>query len=478
MVGSCSNKFCAYWPHTISMSISWQKYPIVVFIDSNIALECLALEQLPWKEIEANGPILVLVVPIVMQEVDGKKNHARLGNHARRFNQMLRPLLNGEATVVVRDAPAPRVEVALADCRRVNWELYPNLDPDEADSKVVAQVLNSLGPSSEVRVVLSQDIRPLYLAQLHNLRIHQVRENWLRPKEVPESDKKAANLQRQIDAMKAREPQLIPQLSTSKPTVVVHRVKQLTANERKAIQESIIRLNPMHEQKNSAPYSFLSNYDYSLEDRYLKWARDKVPQFVDAYERKIELNFGQLQIRFRIENIGQVPAESLLIRLTATGGWLNEKYVLASPSGPSAPTPRHSSYLDIQKSSLDFESIRSVAQPGKHEFNVLEKPRRSTEVQIACADFRHGLTYEYTVIGRADPYADEFRVDAVVTTSNLYGEIKTSLVIPKNIKDSSIDDLINTTTMRFKVPPDVDGLLEKAVDTRDFSAFEFDGSGK
>lgn len=464
--------------HSLSMSIVWQQYPVVAFIDSNIALECLALGQLPWKEMEANGPILVLVVPTVMQEVDGKKNHARLGDHARRFNRMLRPLLEGEATVPVRDAPAPRVEVALADCRRMDWTQYPDLDPDEADSRIVAQALCAQGPPLAVRVVISQDIRPLHLARRHNLKIHQVGENWLRPKEVSESDKKAAKLQRQIDVMKAREPQLVPQLSTSKAAVDVHRVKQLSADERRVIQETIIRLNPMPEQESSAPYFLTSDYDSSLEGRYTKWERNKVPHFVREYERKIELNFGQLQIRFRIENTGQVPGESLLIRLTATGGWFNEKYVLASPSGPSAPRPRRNSFLDIQMPRSLHESIRSVAQPGKHEFMVLEVPRRSAEVQIACADFRHGLAYEYTVVGRADPHADEFRIDAVVTARNLYGEVKTTLVIPKNVKDSAVDELIDLTTMRFRERPDVDGLLEKAISASDFSAFEFDGSGE
>jgi hypothetical protein len=117
-----------------------------------------------------------------------------------------------------------------------------------------------------------------------------------------------------------------------------------------------------------------------------------------------------------------------------------------------------------------------MAQPGKHEFVVLDDPKRSLEVQIACADFRHGLVYEYAVIGRADPHADEFRIDAVVTAANLYGEAKTSIVVPRNLKDSLVADLIDMSTMCFKQPPDVDGHLEKAISASDFSAFEFDGS--
>lgn len=458
------------------MIINWQQYPVVAVIDSNVALECSALGNLPWKEISSTGPILVLVVPTVMQEVDSKKNHARLADHARRFNRTLRPLLEGESSVVIRESPAPRVEIALADCPRIDWEQYPELDRDEPDARVVAQAMTAQGPSPASRVVVSQDIRPLYLAKRHGLKIHQVSETWLRPKEVSEAEKKAANLQRQLEAIKDREPQFSLHLSTSQPSVVVHRIQALSPDERRAIQETIIRLSPMPKQEHSAFPSIMDDYDHTLNERYVTWARDTIPHYVRDCERKIELNYGQLKIRFRIENTGQVPAESLLIRLTATGGWFNERYVLATPSGPSAPRPKQRSLLDFHVPRTLHESIRSMAQPGKHEFVVLSDPKRSIEVQIACADFRHGLDYEYAVIGRADPYADEFRIDAVVTAANMYGEAETSIAVPRSVKDSSVADLIDMGTMRFKQPPDVVGHLEKAISASDFSAFEFDGA--
>ena len=132
--------------------------------------------------------------------------------------------------------------------------------------------------------------------------------------------------------------------------------------------------------------------------------------------------------------------------------------------------------MDIHMPRKLHDSFRSMAQPGKHEFVVLDDPKRSVEVQIACADFRHGLTYEYAVIGRADPHADEFCIDAVVTAANLYGEAKTSIVVPRNLKDSFVADLIDMSTMRFKQRPDMDGELEKAISANDLSAFEFDES--
>jgi hypothetical protein len=456
------------------MEIDWNQYQVVAFIDSNVALECNALDQLPWREIHSTGPILILVTPTVLKEVDSKKNNARLGDHARRFNRTLRPLLAGSNTVVIRERPAPTVDIALAECGRTFWEQYPRLDPEEPDSKVIAQALTSIGPSRENMVVLSQDIRPLDLARQHGLRVHHIGDNWLRPKEKSEAEKRANNLQREIDALKGRQPKLTLSFKQSTEVVRVYRVSDLTETERRGVQDTIIRLNPMPEQHGNYPAFVAGTYDHSLGDRYERWAGQVIPQFVREYERKLELNFGQVEIVFRVENVGQVPAESLLIRLSATGGWLNERYVLASPSGPRPPAVRNA----LQPYLYDnLPSLQGLRQPGKHEFVVLGSPQRSIDIQLACADFRHGYDHEYRFIAWVDPRAEAFTVEAVATASNLHGEIRSSSSISKEVTECTVFDLIDNETMRLRHITEVARLLEEAIRTDDYSDFEFDGSG-
>lgn len=457
------------------MEINWSLFKVVAFIDSNVALECLALEQLPWSNIHNTGPILVLVTPTVLQEVDAKKNHARLGDHARRFNRKMRPLLGEQATVVIRQSPLPQVEVALADCCRVDWQKYPDLDPDEPDSRIVAQALSARGPSQEDRVVISQDIRPLHLAKQHGLRTYHMGENWLRPKEIPESEKKASALHREIEAMKSRQPDLALLFKAKSDSVTVHRIRDITAQKRQQIQDTIILLHPMPEQTRNSlgiSSSLLNDYDHSLSDRYKRWEDKIIPQFMLNYERKLELNFGQLEIIFHIKNVGQVPAESLLIHLTAEGGWINNRYVLANPTGPGAPRIRQSSLH------MNFRNhiFRPVAPPGKHEFVVQKDPKRSTDVQISCSDFRHGFDYEYRMIGWADPHADSFRLTAVVTAANLYGEIQETFTVEKTVIDSNVHNLLEAKLLNFQQPPEIFGFLIAAKSKSDYADFEFDGS--
>lgn len=456
------------------MKINWSQFKTIAFIDSNIALECLALEQLPWSEIDNTGPILVLVAPTVLQEVDAKKNHARLGDHARRFNRSMRPLLGEQSTVHVRQSPNPKVELALADCSRVDWSNYPTLDPDEPDSRIVAQALHVIGSPQSATVVVSQDIRPLHLAKQHGLRTHHIGENWLRPKEISESEKKASLLKREIDAMKSREPSLSLSFKNDTDSVFTHRIRNLSDTERQEFQNTIFLLNPMPEQSRDSlglGETLFNGFDHTLFERHQRWQEKVIPEFTRNFERKMELNFGQIEITFRIENIGQVPAESLLIRLIASGGWINDRYVLASPCGPHAPSIRHRSLLP----NFHNQFIRPTSPVGKHEFTVLAPPKRSNEVQISCSDFRHGYDFEYKMIAWVDPWADKFELSAIVTATNLYGSVQDVMIIEKTVIESSASDLLFADSMKFKQPPSSLALLVAAKGARDFSKFEFDG---
>ncbi|OYU45715.1 MAG: hypothetical protein CFE44_05995 [Burkholderiales bacterium PBB4] len=459
------------------MKINWGQFKAIVVIDSNIALECLALEQLPWSEIDNSGPILVLVAPTVLQEVDAKKNHARLGDHARRFNRVMRPLLGEQSTVHVRQSPNPKVELALADCSRVDWSNYPTLDQDEPDSRIVAQALHIIGPPQSTIVVVSQDIRPLHLAKQHGLRTHHIGDNWLRPKEISESEKKAAALKRELDAMKSREPSLAISFKTDTNSVVTHRIRDLSDTERQEFHNTILLLNPMPEQSRDPlglGGALFNSYDHTLFDRHQRWQEKAVPEFMRSFERKIELNFGQIEITFRIENTGQVPAESLLIRLVASGGWLNDRYVLASPSGPHAPRIRERSMLPNFHNHFN----RPISPVGKHEFTVLTPPKRSNEVQISCSDFRHGYDFEYKMIAWVDPWADKFELSAIVTATNLYGNVQDVMTVEKTVIESSASDLLFADSMKFKQTPKSLALLVAAQGARDFSKFEFDGQNR
>ena len=444
------------------MPINWSDYSRFIFIDSNVALECLALEQLPWRELDTTGPILVLVAPTVITEVDSKKHHARQGDHARRFNRTLRALLAGAATHVLREGPAPRVELAIAHCEAIPWCQYPDLDRSEGDARVIAEVLHAVGPDRARSVVVSHDILPLYLAKKYGLATYPIGDKWLGPKEISECEKMLAKLQKEFDAYKAREPQLAIELSASASEIKTVRVQPLTDEQRHGIMATIMALRSSAKIPDHAPMR--SAAIPTLGGKRREWMEKHIPAFVGQYERKLELAVGQFEIRFTIANCGNVQADHLQIRIHVSGGWVNRCYVGVSPSGP---TPPADSELGWAGPPYDVPTVPPL--PGPHAFTFSHAPTRSDYVELTCADFRSGQQYECTLIGWADPGADTFRLEAVATAANLYDGVHAVLAVPVHAESVTAGQVADLDTLKFRTQPEswrrtVTALLERRFD--------------
>src|SRR4051794_24838800 len=127
-------------------------YSTVLFIDSMVVLEGKPLATMPWKEIDANGPVLVLLVPQVLDEVDKKKRDGRIGKRAREFNRLIWPAAESGNPARIVDGP-PAVDLGIAVCGRPDWDALDDLDLERRDSRVVAQVLYAQDVPFEARVV-------------------------------------------------------------------------------------------------------------------------------------------------------------------------------------------------------------------------------------------------------------------------------------------------------------------------------------
>jgi hypothetical protein len=113
----------------MSGPIDLAKYSTVLFMDSMVALEGKLLPTLPWKEIDAVGPILVLVVPQVRKEIDKRKRDGRLGKRAREFNSLIGPAAESGGTTPISGG-LPPVDIGFATCERIDWDVLDDLDPE------------------------------------------------------------------------------------------------------------------------------------------------------------------------------------------------------------------------------------------------------------------------------------------------------------------------------------------------------------
>ena len=445
------------------MMDNYPEYRTKVFVDSNIILEAKELRHLPWIDIDPVGPILILVVPTVLEEVDSKKRDGRLATRARAFNRSLSPLLNGGSIINVANASV-QVDLAIADCDRINWDQLPDLDPKQGDHRVAAEVLNVRGVPMIQRVIVGQDIKPLIIAKRHGIRTCHVSESWLPSPEPNPMDKKVAELQQRIKGYEKTEPEFEVEFSVER-SVPTYLIEPLSEEEITGFVEHILDANPEPQQA----HSFMPlGFDGTLAGRYSTYAEETIPSFARNYAEKMEVLLGQIPIKLVINNIGNLRAEDVIVSVLVTGGWFNNKPILVPPKGPLAPTARNA----LRIPQLTTPHFRG--RVGKHEFDV-DEPRRDARFEARCEDFRHGTAWQFDGVMWLEPKSDPTRLVVVeITAANLRGKVTRTFPIDVRVETLKASDLLkiesNTLLRRSAVYP----LVERAFDNEEYSAIEFD----
>jgi len=228
--------------------IKYDDYKVKAFLDTNIILEGRPLAELPWQEIDADGPILALVTPTAIKEIDSKKQDGRIGKRAREFNRLIASVAAGGPPVVIRES-APHVELALSRAVRIPWDQHDDLDPDDGDSCIVAEVLHAKDMSAAGKLIVSHDIKPIAFASNYDVPTLHVSESWLRQPEPHPKDREVQKLKHQLTQYQVAEPtfEISIDVIEAEPVELV-RIEDLSDAECATIHSRIHDLNPPEDQ--------------------------------------------------------------------------------------------------------------------------------------------------------------------------------------------------------------------------------------
>lgn len=462
--------------HRAAAKSAFTEYPVKVFLDANVVLEGKSLAELPWADIDGEGPILAFVTPQVLSEVDSKKRDGRLGKIARGFNQLISPVALGGPPVVLRET-APRVALALAVSNRIDWDQYDDLDPGDGDSRVVAEILNARDVPPEDRLLVSQDIKPLAFATRYGLRTFHMPDSWLRPVEPSPQDKTIQRLKQRLQDLEVTEPDFEIEITFGVPQPVpLFRVADLTLDERDEIKRKILARNRKPSQGHDQfgfGVGLYGSYDNSLDDRYKTYRDKTLPEFLSVYETKIERLFNQIPFSIRIANVGHVRADKFVAEIAGSEGWLHEKFVLVPPMGPPAPRPRNS-LLDLSR---HINPVHFPGRVGRHEVEFVEGPNRLPVIVVNCEDFRHGQEWVFDGVFALDARDDApASISVRVTASNMHGAAEDTAAMEKKIDQVSVFDLIDRESLRLGRDLLMQDIVDKAIQSETYKEIEFDGA--
>lgn len=468
-------EFAAKWrrPSQQSETNRYSDYKATVFIDANVVLEGKPLAELPWASIHAEGPILVLLLPQVLKEIDSKKRDGRLGTLARTFNRLIAPAAESGQPITICEG-ALRVDATLALCSPIPWDDYDDLDPSDGDSRVVAQMLNTLHIPLEQRVLVSNDINPIAMASRRGLNTVRATETWLRQTEPSKADKEVTRLNLQLAELKKNQPTLEIAISLKQTQPVdLLRVAALTHDEQAELIRSILSKNRKPQQPQGMPFSVSHSYetDTTLDRRYGKYADDVVPAFASKLHTYLERNHCQVPLSIEVANVGAIQAEKLVVEIEVVGGWINNRHVLAPQHWPSPPKRKE----PFEHLINTMPNIRSSYVPGRHETHFAERPEKGPRITMNCEDFRQGKTWTFDGVVWIDPHVSnncEIRVQ--VTAANLHGQVSEKLRIKKVVTDTHFSTLVDPTTGQYVKPPPMAAVLDAAFKRREYDAVDIE----
>jgi hypothetical protein len=446
--------------------IEYDTYKVKAFLDTNIILEGRALADLPWQEIDPDGPILALMTPTAIKEIDSKKQDGRIGKRAREFNRLIASVAAGGPPIVIRES-APRVHLALSRAFRIPWDQHDDLDPDDGDSCIVAEVLHARDMSAAGKLIVSHDIKPIAFASNYDVPTLHVSDNWLRQPEPHPKDREIQKLNQKLAERLLTEPafEISIELIDTEPVTLV-RIEDLTYAERASIERRIQDLNPPVGQAQDAFGIMLNSitYDHTYDERFEAY-RKRLTVFMANYAQRLERLFNQARFRLKVVNTSKVQAENLLMEVSITNGWLHDRFVFVSPQGPTKPTPSTRLIIPMTK-------LQSMIPPrvGRHEFGYKQPPNCGRVFSITCEDFRHRQEYVFEgVVSFEARAAETTEISVAVSASNFRGTADGTKAIERKIETIHVSKLIDLNALKITAPVPMQALL----DNQDYKAIDW-----
>ena len=306
-----------------------------IYVDTNLFLECRALETLPWEDLlEGDDDLVLVLTDPVVSEIDEKKGAgaSRLRKAARRALSLIDAVEDADE-VVIREAD-PRVVLRYDAGRPLRDD---RMEEARNDHRLVG-IAAVRAAMAEVSVaVLSGDRGVRLKAKALGLARLGIPDGWRRAEAPTEDEARIRELEAEARRLRAREPSI--SLGLDDPSGPPARFEMplyppLTGDEVDALMEELRSRHPMETvfdrkrddlvERNSAMIAMKTFRPPSAEkiedyrEAYGDWVYASEDRFRELHER-LESHRTDFAIAVRLRNDGTRPAEDLTIDFSARG---------------------------------------------------------------------------------------------------------------------------------------------------------------
>ncbi|MDO9633090.1 MAG: PIN domain-containing protein, partial [Humidesulfovibrio sp.] len=183
--------------------------PRVFFCDTNLFLQCSAVESLPWHEIaDGHDEIMVYIPRTVQKEIDDLKQdgNSRRANRARKASTLTKKIARSSDSRMTFSCAAVTVSFMPAGPRPPSFQQPEGLDINLSDDRIVAETMAWAHVNSAPVSILTHDGGMMNTAKHFGVHFTEIPDEWLLPPEQDERDKKVTALERELIALKKMHP--------------------------------------------------------------------------------------------------------------------------------------------------------------------------------------------------------------------------------------------------------------------------------
>lgn len=457
--------------------------------DTNLFFECKRLEDLPWAELDGD-PIVIAVTRPVLNEIDRhKKGTGRTRRRAIETNRRIRDLLDRGFDEVAIQEKGPRVMLRLEMARKPAPEHAEMLDYGVNDDRIVG-IAAAMAQDSDV-VLLTNDTGPAATARSVGLPFFMIPDAWRRPPPETDEARRVRELEQDIAAYRAQEPDIEVKLAETGPTEVVRRIVEPL--EAATVDGLIARIERDHPMKTDfiAPEPETSpdgtKITYAVPDQaeieaykteaYPAWL-ERCRSILTALHEGRDEPEAAIELRFEVSNRGTRPASHVRIAFEATGTvefrrpTFNERAEdaeeavdRASPPDPRLPQPPRPPAIK-----------RTVTPPHRATRTTSDRLPAASRLGAALSGSRHLSLIDQ--INQASPVLkalrEQERYAALLKSMSMPDHVQAALEATKLLADRIEQDRL---TARAITVPDFEGLrpiLPHSPPAHDPEAFYFD----
>lgn len=310
---------------------------MILFPDTHFFLHFKHPRDLPWGDLQLNGPIVLAVCRTAQKEIEKHKYElrGRPQDRAREYATKLAEIVNSSQPTMLREKN-PAVLLDYITVRPVGWQPPADLDLSWGDDAFVADVLAfSHQKPSEAIAIMTGDPGLLARARSFNVATFSLAgRGWELPPEATKTEKEIEKLRKENADLRRMGPIIEAEFSRDGKVIQgldlkVVRHQSLSLQTVSDLVEEIQRKYPRRTDFSVQAAIFEDLDDWRMpipseieqySGRYEQWLKD-ARQFIEETPQKLDETTFEADILLNIRNDGSAPAEAVRLVIDVLGGF-------------------------------------------------------------------------------------------------------------------------------------------------------------